>query len=355
MLKHRLFMYCAALVWLSGASAQDRLATVVAAAAREMPLYQTIPLSGTITSAKVADVSVATSGLVKGVPVEDGDRVQAGQVLLQLDAGLAQQAVNSAAAAVREAQIAQRDAERRLAEAEALLPKKSISQSMVRTLEAEVEQDQAALQRLQADAAYQRELLARHTVKAPFSGVVSQRSAEQGEWVQTGQSVLTLVSQENLRIDFSVSEEYLGAFSDKPSIRFQVSSLPNRQFESQTLTKVPVTDPSSRTFLVRVPIDKGSASLAPGLSVNASLKLPVGRSGVVVPRDALLRYPDGRMSVWTVNNDGDYPVAIENIVQAGISFDDQVEIIQGVEAEQRVIVRGNESLQQNQRIRLQQE
>lgn len=337
----------------SVAIAQERTATVVTTPAREAPLYRNLPLAGTITSAEVANISVATSGLVASVLVEDGDFVSSDQLILQLDVGLVQQSVNSAAAQVRQAESAYRDAQRRLSEARSLVENKNISQSMLRSIEAEVEQDKATMQQLQADARYQRELLKRHSVKAPFEGVVSNKSSEKGEWVQAGQSVLTLVNKRKLRIDFSVSEEYLSTVKRSPTIRYTVSSMPNEEFESKTITIVPVADPSSRTFLMRVPIKSESKSLATGMSVSATLKVPADRTGVVVPRDAVQRYPDGRMIVWTVDDKGDHPIAIENIIQAGMSFDGQIEVIEGINESQSVIVRGNEALRPNLRVSIQ--
>lgn len=80
------------------------------------------------------------------------------------------------------------------------------------------------------------------------------------------------------------------------------------------------------------------------MSVRAALRIDTGREAVVVPRDALLLYPDGRRTVWIVeSNDGESTVR-EQRVHAGLEFDDFVEIRSGLEADVEVVTRGNEAL-----------
>ena len=189
------------------AAESQRGAPVQVDIARQQPIFKQIQLTGTVTSPLVSSLSAATSGLVKTVHAEEGTHVAKGDVLLTLDAELVEQQLQAAEASVAQARNANADAQRRLKEARKLAPKQSISESAVRDLEAELAQDSAALEQAQAEAGYQRALLKRHTLKAPFAGVISSKLTEQGEWVQPGESVFTLVATQNLRIDFAVAED----------------------------------------------------------------------------------------------------------------------------------------------------
>ena len=327
-------------------------APVGVAETRMSPIYNQVNLTGTITSPRVSSLSVSTSGLIADMRAQEGDKIEAGGLLLQLDAELAQLNLAAANADASQAQRALDDANRRLREAQKLAPQRSIAETVVRGLEAEVALDTAALDRARADAAYQQGILDRHQLRAPFTGVISRKLAELGEWVQPGQGVFELVATDGLRLDFAVAEDYLGSLTRESLVRFSLNALPDRQFEGRITTIVPVTEPGARTFLLRVEPKTVDQALMPGLSVVATINIPGTERGLTVPRDATIRYPDGRTVVWTVESSENGNIARENVVRLGNSFNDQVEVRSGLQLGDRVVVQGNESLQNSQRVRI---
>ena len=80
------------------------------------------------------------------------------------------------------------------------------------------------------------------------------------------------------------------------------------------------------------------------MSARAALRIDTGREAVVVPRDALLLYPDGRKTVWIVEGKDDELTVREQRVDAGLEFDGFVEIRAGLDADLRIVTRGNEAL-----------
>jgi len=92
--------------------------------------------------------------------------------------------------------------------------------------------------------------------------------------------------------------------------------------------------------------------MTPGMSVHGKLSLATGRQGVVVSRDAILRYPDGRVTVWVIKPGSKPPTVTEKRVTTGLSFQGLITIREGIEAGDAVIVRGNESLQEGQQVRI---
>ncbi|TXS91697.1 efflux RND transporter periplasmic adaptor subunit [Parahaliea aestuarii] len=331
-------------------SAQNAGVPVTVAEVRRMAILQQVPLTGTVMAQRSSRLSAATSGLVQSLRVDAGSRVEEGDVLLELDPELAALQLDSAEARARQAGNALEDARRRLKEAQVLIPQRSIAESVVRDIESEVQQDQAAREQALADAAYQRAVLARHTLRAPFAGVVSAKLTDLGEWVTPGQAVLDLVAVDAVRMDFPVAEDYLEAIRQGGEVHYSLSTAPQLRYVGQVETAVPVTDPGARTFMLRVlPGDEGPR-LMPGMSVSAVLQMPTGRNGLVVPRDATLRYPDGRTVVWTIQRDGDGPTVTENLVQTGLQFDGLVEIRSGLSGDELVVLEGNEALQIGQAV-----
>ncbi len=339
------------LAFTTSATAREGV-PVATSEVRQQQIFREVRVTGTVTSPQVAQLSPATAGLVLRVHVDEGSQVDAGDLLLELDSELAQLSRQSADAERKQVSSALADARRRLEEAQRLAPQQSIAETAVRALEAEVAQDEAALDRARADAAYQQALVERHSLRAPFAGVISQKLTDPGEWVSQGQGVLELVATQGLRLDFAVAEDYLFALTPTAPVEFSLQSRPGQVYPGKVQTIVPVTDPGARTFLLRVVPEASNSALIPGMAAYARLQIPERESGLTVPRDATLTYPDGRVLVWTVVQGKDGMVAKENVVETGASSRGWVEIRSGLAAGAEVVVQGNEALADGQPVRV---
>ncbi|TDG15443.1 efflux RND transporter periplasmic adaptor subunit [Seongchinamella unica] len=325
------------------ANGQGEGAPVAIASAQARDIVEVIQLNGSVSARRNAQLSVATAGLVSRLELDEGDQVKAGQVLLALDAELARQQYRAAMAAQTQASRALADARRRLAEAEELAPKQSIAETVVRDIAAEVAEDEAALDQARAEAGYREGLLDRHQLKAPFAGVITARQVELGEWIVPGDAAFTLVSTDQLRLDFQAPEDYQGKLQTGQPLEFSLGGRPGRHPATVSAT-VPASDAQSRTFLVRALPDRAVAGMLPGMSVRAEVRLPTGQRGITVPRDAVLRYADGRQIVWVVEREEGRTVASERRVRVGLAFDGEVEIRSGISAGDSVVIEGNEAL-----------
>ena len=342
-----------AVSFVAGAAAQEsRRAPVQVVVARESSIKQVLEFAGSVTAVRSSSLSTAIGGLVADLRVDAGDRVDPGDVLLKLDDELARFQLASDEAAERRTRQAVTDARRRLTEAQELREKQTIAETAVRDLESEVIEDEAELARAAAVAGRSRATLDRHTLVAPFGGVISVRSTDLGEWVTPGSTVFELVSLEELYVDIQVSEAYLGAIETGMPLTLSVSGSTGQTVPAAVAATVPVTDPTARTFLVRARTDTASAALLPGMSATASIALDAGRSRITVPRDAVLRYSDGRSVAWVVQTVDGIERADERLVETGLSFEGQIEIRSGLEAGERVVVVGNESLRDEQLVRV---
>lgn len=337
----------------SGALAAQNAAPVAVAESQTLPIIREERVTGTVTSPRSAALSAQVGGMVARIAVEEGDRVEPGQVLLELDRELAEHALETAQAEQARARATLADARRRLDEGRRLVADKSIPKSEFESLGAAVKIAEAEFAAAAAGARQQAAVLARHEIKAPFAGVVSERRTELGEWVSPGTPVLELVATDGLRFDFRVPQELYPRLDGNAEVILSLNTLPDETFGGRIAAAVPVSDPSARTFLLRVlPADEAHPAITPGMSARALLRIDTGREGVVVPRDALLRYPDGRVSVWVLEEAEGGTRVRERLVELGLSFGDRVEIREGLEAGATVVVEGNESLQDGQAVRV---
>lgn len=317
------------------------------------PVVQIVTVSGTVTSPQSAILSPSIGGLVEETHVDAGDRVEAGAIVVTLDSELGRLALERIVAEESQARIALEDARRRLTEAEQVGPQRGIAETEIKSLRAEVTRDEAALEAAAAAARQQRAVVRRHEVRAPFNGVVSQRLAQVGEWVNPGDGLLELVATEGLRFDFRVPQSYFAKLNAETRVDLTLDAVPDQVITGRVQSIVPVKDPGARTFLLRVLADASAAlRVTPGMSVRATIRIDTGRKGVVVPRDAVLMHPDGRKTVWVVVAEDGKPVVHEKRIQAGLEFDGVVEVREGLEAGLDIVTRGNEALRDGETVEL---
>lgn len=311
------------------------------------PLTETLPLSGTLTSPKFSNLTTRLNGSVEALFVDMGSRVQQGDRLLALDEILARLELERLDGALRQAEILYQDAVRRVNEARELAGNNNISKTEFDARVAQAEADQANVSQLRAQHAVQREQLDRHVLRAPFAGVIAEKLTEVGEWVREDTPVLALAQMDPLFLEVRVPERYTGRLRAGGEVGVSPGKRPGPGYEAVIDKVVPVSDPGTRTFLVRAVIPNENWSLLPGMSVRAELTLAeLDMPDVLqVPADAVVRKSDGRSLVWVVRNSSNGEIAQPVSLRVGRNAGQQVEIITTeLEPGDRVVVLGNESL-----------
>ena len=333
--------------------AQGGGALVEVAPAEQRAILNIVRISGTVVAPRTSRVSTALGGLVNEVAVELGARVEAGDTLVKLDAALARHDLARARAAVAEAEADLADARRRVQRAERLARTNNISESELDSRRAEAERAAASVDRLQAEASAARERLDQHTIDAPVTGVVSDRATEPGEWVSPGETLVVVSAVDRLYVDLAVPQTHYPELAEGAPIYLSFEALPGRSVPASIEARVPVSDPTQRTFTLRVRPDvEETLPLTPGMSAQAEIELATGTRDVAVPRGAIIRYPDGRTTVWTLDDSGERLRAREVQVTLGRTFSGYVQVTSGLEAGERVVTRGNETLRPGQAVRL---
>jgi RND family efflux transporter MFP subunit len=227
--------------------AADDAARVTVAEATQGEVAEVVTLTGTVTAERRASLSARTAGLVSSVAVEEGSRVEAGEVILQLDSTLAELALEGTTEAVREA-AAQLGETRRLAEEGTTLAKTGgLPRTEAAARAAALRVQQAAVKQLDVDRREQAEVVARHQLVAPFAGVISEKMAEVGEWVETGVPVLELVEVDAVRFDVRAPQEFYGSLAAGDGAMVNLDSKPGEDFSAKIAVRVPVKDAVTRT------------------------------------------------------------------------------------------------------------
>ncbi|MDR6982065.1 RND family efflux transporter MFP subunit [Rheinheimera pacifica] len=345
--------------WLIAAALLCNIVSVTVQAQEQVPVRVAMPqekglseqlvLSGSLTAQQDASLSSRAAGLVAELLVDAGSTVKKGQPLLKLDTALAQHELAQRQAALSAAQVLQTERLRLVTEAEKLTEQQLFPQTELSLRRAALAEADAMLQQAKAAAQQQQEIVARHTLTAPFAGVIAQRTTDLGEWVALGTPVLQLVSLTPLLLDVQVPQEYFAALSALRRIEVRADMLPGDKLSAKLLATVPVGSSSARSFLARLEVTDEQQALLPGTSASATFYFERDDATVlVVPPDALLRHPDGNFSLFAIRDNKAY----RHNVKLGRSSEQGVEILSGLPKGQAVVVRGNETLRDGQAVRV---
>ena len=328
------------------------IAPVETETVQESPVIRKLELSGTVSSPHASQISTSVEGLVSVVHFDSGANVKKGDMLLELDDELEQAAFEQAAAEAVKAAGEVTDAKRRMRIAESLAKRKYGPQNEVEARQAEVEIDTATEEGFKAEQRRREVILARHKLPAPFDGVISKRMVEIGQWVKPGTAVFELVAMRDFRVDVPVPQEYYARLRGGADVALEIDTLPGEEIPAKIGALIPVSDPDARTFTLRILPSRADIPITPGMSARVLVDLDTGRRDVAVSRDALIRYPDGRVTVWVLKEDGDKMSVSERRIEIGLAFDGLVQVLSGLKKGERVVVRGNESLREGQTVRL---
>lgn len=304
-------------------------------------------LTGTVVARRRAQLSARTSGLVEVMHVEAGDRVEKGAILMELDSVLAELRRSQAEEALAAARVQLEETKRLRDEGNELIRTGGIPATEFRARQASLLVQGAVAKRLQAEAREQAEVVERHDLPAPFSGVISEKMAEAGEWVETGDPVLELVAVDDLLLDVEAPQEMFAALRPESEVTVELDALPGKTFDATVEKLVPIKDPTARTFRARLRVHDTEGRMTPGMSAQALFRIEGDQESLLVPRDAVIRSPDGSTLVWIARPEGGGWTADPRPVRLGDAIGDDVMVLDGLEAREKVVIRGNEGLQED--------
>jgi len=319
-----------------------RAIPVIVSLAKQQALAPTIEVPGTVISRQQANIASEVSGRLIWV-AEVGDTVRKGAFIAKLDDTLQDLEVQQIEANLEreEVRVAYlgKEAKRLETMANADLTARNLLDKTFRDFG--VAKTELALTK--ARLQFEKETLKRHKITAPFSGVVTERLARQGEWVSSGDEVLAFVNPQSLEVMARVPHETVAnlTLGDKIQITQKTQS------ELGALrTIVPIGDVQSHLFEVRVSL-KGKSWLA-GQAVRVLVPIDSARLVMAVPRDAIVLRRNGA-SVFRI---GDENKAERVSVSTGIASGAFIEIQGDVQAGDKIVTRGSERLRPGQLVKL---
>lgn len=280
-----------------------------------------------------ADVVTKTSGVVLEIMVEEGDRVQAGQVLARLDSDRQRLALKQSEANLRKLE---NDYKRQ----EELIGRKLISQDVFDRSRYDLDTQRASYDIAKLELSYAE-------IRAPIGGVVSKRMVKVGNLIQLNQPLFKIDDFDPLEAMINVPEREMRLIQAAQPVQMLVDALPGAVFTGSVARVSPVVDASTGTFRVVAQFKDDSGQLRSGMFGRVRIVYDQRADALVVPRSALVG-DDKDASVFVVEAD----VAKRRKVKLGYADGGQVEVVDGIAEGEQVVTLGQAALRDGAKVQV---
>lgn len=350
---------------------------VTATTVESQPISPALFGIGTIEARYTYKIGPTSPGRVQSIRVQVGDRVHAGQVLGEIDpvdfderivAQSAELKRAEAGVVTAEARVREAAARRQFAESQArryaqLLTARSVSEEAVETKQQEFQMATASLDTARAGVEMARQDVGRARANldvliqqkanlqliAPADGLVTIRHADPGTTVVAGQAVLEVVDPASLWINVRFDQLHAAQLRAGLSSRIVLRSREGRTFSGQVLRVEPVADTVTEETLAKIMFDQMPGPLPPiGELAEVTVALPVVPSAPVVPNASVKRV-EGQLGVWLLN---EAKLTFAPVRTGASDLDGRVQILDGIEAGDRVVVYSQRSLGARTRVKV---
>jgi RND family efflux transporter MFP subunit len=269
---------------------QPALSSMPAAAAEPRPSGSLVA-SGYVVARRKAVVAAEITGKVASVLIEEGNIVTEGQVVARLDSvlaehdlALAKSRVESAEAAIGVISADLDDANRIVTRAKVLAEKKAMSEADLTKAEAragvlaaQLRQYQAQYETAKLDAARNATVLDKHQIRAPFDGIVTDKSAQPGEMISpmsvggfTRTGICTVVDMDSIEIEVDVNEAFIGRVSAGGAVSAVVDAYPDWTIPAYVIAIVPTANREKATVRVRIGFRQKDPRILPDMAVKVT-------------------------------------------------------------------------------------
>jgi membrane fusion protein (multidrug efflux system) len=322
----------AALVFLSTsvilhaqpASGSAPLPVVVAPVVEEPDFGDTLEALGTTRAYESVVVTANVTEFVREIRFEDGEEVEAGEILVILGKDEEEAALKSAKALLEERRAAYnraRELEQQQALSTATLQER---EALLQQIEGEIEAIEARIQD--------------RVVQAPFDGTLGLRQISPGTLVRPGDAITTIDDLSRIKVDFDAPSVFLSALRPGLVVEGRVDAFGERVFKGTVSTINTRVDPVTRTVTVRAVLPNEDRQLRPGLLMSIRLmKNP--RTALLVPEGAVIQRGE-QSFVFAIDRSGSEPRVEQRRVKLATRVPGQVEVLSGLEAGDLVIVHG---------------
>src|SRR6476646_6553796 len=310
----------------------EPMESVATALAKEVDHRQITTSIGTVLALRSITLRNELPGTVRQVRLAPGQVVETGTVLVALDVS------------VEEAELKAQEAQAALAKT-VLDRRVGLHQELATTQES-VDRAHADLDVALAQIARTKAIIARKTIRAPFRSRIGISDVHPGQFLNEGTQLTTLQGVDDaLHVDFTVAQQVAAGLREDDSVDVFAADQ-SAPISARIVAIDARIDPITRNAMVRAKIPRADHAPSPGASAGVRVPVGISREAGAVPVSALRKGPGGeQVFVVTPDKDGRTRVHAQQ-VESGVMFDDQVVILAGLSAGERVAASGSFKLRE---------
>lgn len=281
---------------------------------------------GSVRAVRGVDITTEVTGLVRSVDFRSGDDARRGQILVHLNADSDTATLHSLeAAADLAATVYARDKMQFEAQA--------ISQ-------AQLDADAADLKNKRAQAAAQAALVEKKTLRAPFDGRLGITTVNPGQYLNTGDKVVTLQELDPVYVDFRLPQEQLAQVHPGLEVRLSLDAFPGESFPGKINAVDPLVDSGSRNFQAEATVANPARKLLPGMFVRVTVLSGAKQSYLTLPQTSITFNPYGSTVFLVVKDEKGKRTAQQGFVTTGATRGDQIAVLKGIKEGDEVVTSG---------------
>ncbi len=305
--------------------------TVITESVRVQAMTREIEALGTAQASESVMVTPRVSGRVARIRFDEGQFVEAGTIMVELEA-------NEQLAALAEANANLVESRNQFERAASLFDQRVVSQSQLQELESRMKADAARVAAAEAR-------LADYQIRAPFAGRVGLRRISVGSLVGPNDPITTLDDTRIIKLDFAVPEAFLSSIDMGAAISAESIAFPDQAFSGVVESIDSRVDPITRSVTVRAAVPNPEGRLRPGMFLSVQLAQQE-RQAAIIPEAALV--PEQNRQFVFVISEG---VAQRREVITGRRGVGVVEVMQGLEAGEEIVVEGTQKVRPGSPVR----
>ena len=290
---------------------------------------------GTVNFDKKSKIASESSGVAKKINFEVGQKVKKDEVLVQIDSDILDAQIKASQSAVNMYEVQLKNAKKNFERYSALLEKKSIAQKVFD--DAKVEYDVANENLVSAKAKLNELTIqkSKKVIKAPYSGVIVEKDINLNEWLNTGNSVATIVNTEDLEITFNLPISFINGLKIGEEYDVEVAE---KNIKAKLFAAIPSGDKLTRTFPVRFKAEASDTFIFDGASAKISFAKESKSEALVINRDAVIKRFNMDV-VFAVVNEKAMMIPVQVITYFGM---DAAISAQGLAEGMQLVTKGNE-------------
>lgn len=305
--------------------------SVVSVPTQDISLY--IETTGTLHPDNEVVVGAEIEGKIDAINLEEGDQIKKDDRVAKIeDTNLA-------------LKLKETDANLRFSRSELTRKSKLFTDGLL--TQQQFDEAKTRFDLAQVSYGLAKESLRKTKITAPISGYIKEKIVSAGEYVKVGAPLVKIVKLDPLRLKASIPEALAGRLSLGQRVELEVKAFPGEKFSGDVAIINPNVDEASRSLMFEARIPNRNGRLKPGFFANLRLITGTKRNAVVVSEGAIITRENE--DIVFVVKDG---IANKRIIEPGERLDGKIEVIRGLDKDEKVVVVGNHDLMDKTKVRV---